>query len=444
MLSLNEIRNVHFRTSNFRGYKAEDVEAFIDEVQQSYDQLLKENADLQKKVDVLAQKLEEYQHEEDAIRSALMNAQKLGDASLRDAKHKSEIILKDATIKAEKIVSNAQSEIKREKEIVDRMQKDVSDFKTNLLKLYKEHLQIINNIRSEDVLRQATREAAQSVQIINPQFDSVPPPQQDLYSPMGQPEYREPTQNPGFNPFDIPPEFPQNDDGMGGGFNAPPPFNPAPQGAEPMSGTFGPPPPTFENTFSRNPIPPEQNAGGFDQNPQSQGFENTYNRNQNRTFESTYSRYMNKGFENTYARNKSFENTYNKNQNRAFEGTSGSRMQGFERTAARGGFKVNIAEDPPQNEQGFNGTFNPNMPFNPTPYRSEPLNQPQYPEQQNFGAFNEGSTQFNQNLPPVAPAYPGPFGGGNDGSFAAPPAPISEPAPAPQKSSPLGLFRRRK
>lgn len=170
MLSLNEIRNVHFRKSNFNGYKSEDVEAFIDEVQESYDQLLKENAELQKKVDVLAGKLEEYQHEEDAIRSALMNAQKLGDASLRDAKHKSEIILKDATIKAEKIVANAQTEIKREKEIVDRMQKDVADFKTNLLRLYKEHLTLINNIRSEDVLRPQTREYSNAVHIIETPF----------------------------------------------------------------------------------------------------------------------------------------------------------------------------------------------------------------------------------------------------------------------------------
>ena len=190
MLSLNEIRNVHFRKSNFNGYKSEDVEAFIDEVQESYDQLLRENAELQKKVDVLASKLEEYQHEEDGIRSALINAQKLGDASLRDAKHKAEIILKDATIKAEKIVANAQIEIRREKEIVERMQKDVADFKTNLLKLYKEHLMLINNIRSEDVLRPQTREHANAVHIIDTPFadERYGAPQPAVTDYMQQPQ----------------------------------------------------------------------------------------------------------------------------------------------------------------------------------------------------------------------------------------------------------------
>ncbi|MBQ6569007.1 MAG: DivIVA domain-containing protein [Clostridia bacterium] len=189
MLSLNEIRNVHFRKSNFNGYKSEDVEAFIDEVQESYDQLLRENAELQKRVDVLAGKLDEYQHEEDGIRSALINAQKLGDASLRDAKHKAEIILKDATIKAEKIVANAQVEIRREKEIVERMQKDVADFKTNLLKLYKEHLMLINNIRSEEVLRPQTREYANAVHIIDTPFadERYGAPQPDIQDYMQQP-----------------------------------------------------------------------------------------------------------------------------------------------------------------------------------------------------------------------------------------------------------------
>ena len=65
MLTLNEIRNVNFRKANFGGYRAEDVEAFIDEVQLSYDTLLRENAELVKKLEVLAAKLEEYQGEED-------------------------------------------------------------------------------------------------------------------------------------------------------------------------------------------------------------------------------------------------------------------------------------------------------------------------------------------------------------------------------------------
>ncbi len=167
MLTLNEIRNVNFRKSNFGGYRAEDVEAFIDEVQLSYDALLRENAELVKKLEVLAARISEYQQEEDSIRNALMNAQKVGDASLRDAKHKAEIILKDATIKAERIVANAQTEIHRERDIIDRMQKDIADFKARLLKAYKDHLTLINNLPTGEILTPETREMSDSVVMLD-------------------------------------------------------------------------------------------------------------------------------------------------------------------------------------------------------------------------------------------------------------------------------------
>ncbi len=198
MLTLNEIRNVNFRKANFGGYRAEDVEAFIDEVQLSYDTLLRENAELVKKLEVLAARLEEYQSEEDSIRNALMNAQKVGDASLRDAKHKAEIILKDATIKAEKIVSNAQTEIHRERDIVERMQRDIAEFKTRLLRAYKEHLTIINSLPTDEILRPETKEMSDSVQMLDrrasaPSYDRPGqiPPSSNMRKPQGIPTFEE-------------------------------------------------------------------------------------------------------------------------------------------------------------------------------------------------------------------------------------------------------------
>ena len=65
----------------------------------------KEREELAQKLDLLAQKVEEYRRDEESIRTTLLNAQKLADASVREAKHKSEVIIKDATIKGEKIVA---------------------------------------------------------------------------------------------------------------------------------------------------------------------------------------------------------------------------------------------------------------------------------------------------------------------------------------------------
>lgn len=130
MLSLNDITNVSFRKAGFSGYKPEDVDDFIDRVKNSFEELMQKNLaqreeidrveeekrQLQKKLEILAAKIEEYRSEEDEIKTALVSAQKLGDASIREARHKAEIILKDANLKAEHIVAGAEDQIRQQKQ----------------------------------------------------------------------------------------------------------------------------------------------------------------------------------------------------------------------------------------------------------------------------------------------------------------------------------------
>ena len=101
MLTLNDIINVSFRKSRLSGYNTEDVDNFIDQVKESYDELQKKNIELKeemekqnaekeqllKKLEVLAGKIEDYRQEEDEIKNALVSAQKLGDASIREARN---------------------------------------------------------------------------------------------------------------------------------------------------------------------------------------------------------------------------------------------------------------------------------------------------------------------------------------------------------------------
>ena len=160
MLTLNDIINVSFRKSRLSGYNTEDVDNFIDQVKESYDELQKKNIELKeemekqnaekeqllKKLEVLAGKIEDYRQEEDEIKNALVSAQKLGDASIREARHKAEIIVKDATLKAGNIASAAEENIQEQKRELERLKKEVSDFRAQLLETYKKHLTMIDAI----------------------------------------------------------------------------------------------------------------------------------------------------------------------------------------------------------------------------------------------------------------------------------------------------------
>lgn len=158
MLSLNDIINASFRKSGFSGYKTDDVDLFLDQVRDSFDQMQKkaveqdelveklraDNAQMAEKVKILADKVEEFRAQEDEIKNALISAQKVGDASIREARHRAEIIIKDANLNAEHIATAAEEKTAEQRREMERLQRAVSDFRAKLLAAYKEHLTLID------------------------------------------------------------------------------------------------------------------------------------------------------------------------------------------------------------------------------------------------------------------------------------------------------------
>ena len=66
MLTIDEIKNISFRKATLNGgYRAEDVDSFIDEVIVSFEQLKKEKTNLVHKIDVLATRVEQYRADEE-------------------------------------------------------------------------------------------------------------------------------------------------------------------------------------------------------------------------------------------------------------------------------------------------------------------------------------------------------------------------------------------
>lgn len=178
MLTVKEINEVSFGKAGFSGYKPEDVDSFIDEVVESFQQLIAErdearkqaeefaaqnadlsakNAEIQKKLAILAQKIESYREEEDGIKDALLSAQKLARDSVQEAKDKAEIILQDAQNGARQMMDNAKIEASKaakeymtqaetKKNELEEIKRQVSAFRVSLLEMYKKHLECINHI----------------------------------------------------------------------------------------------------------------------------------------------------------------------------------------------------------------------------------------------------------------------------------------------------------
>lgn len=95
MLTPAKITNHHFEASGRNAYKAESVDTFIQEVAESYEQMFRENGEMFKKINLLAQRLEEYRNDEDNIRNALLTAQRAAEKITREAQEKADKLVAD-------------------------------------------------------------------------------------------------------------------------------------------------------------------------------------------------------------------------------------------------------------------------------------------------------------------------------------------------------------
>ena len=184
MYTADIIREVEFQKSGISGVKASEVYTFVDDVADDFEKLTRQNEELIKKLQVLADCVEEYRKSEDTVKTAILTAQKTADGIvseaeqkaagvldektklaeelekssneaaeklMNDAKTKSREIIDEATMRANKIVSEAEELARKKRSDIDKMvnqqmltynyiKDEVKNFKESIINSYKEHL----------------------------------------------------------------------------------------------------------------------------------------------------------------------------------------------------------------------------------------------------------------------------------------------------------------
>lgn len=172
MISPQEIRSVTF-DKVMRGYRPEDVDAFLQQVAQDMEQLASDNADKEKKLYILAEKIEEYRRDEDNLKTALLNAQRMGESVIREAKQKAESLLREAGIRADTLTRVAQEQSEEQQQELERVKAEVAHFKNTLLAMYKQHIELISGLPGDEEIE----EAEPVVEAVEPVRKEEPQPQ---------------------------------------------------------------------------------------------------------------------------------------------------------------------------------------------------------------------------------------------------------------------------
>ncbi len=146
MLRTEQILNAKFTPVSKGTYSAEEVDSFLKTVAASYEESLGENRELIKKISILADKIESYRNDEEAIKLALLDAHKMAesitknatdkaDALVADAENKSKILLDGANRQTSQMIDEAREQAKsivdnaREAcaSLTEKAQKDADD-----------------------------------------------------------------------------------------------------------------------------------------------------------------------------------------------------------------------------------------------------------------------------------------------------------------------------
>lgn len=153
MISIDDAKNIDFRKS-VRGYSPEDVDRFVKEVIETLEQNKREKIDLIKKLDILAKRIEKYRKDEESVRGALINAEKVKGSAVKEAESKVSDLLESAKAEAKRIIYDANLSVENQKTSYLKLQADAVVLREQLLSTYKHHIKMLEDLPTVDNISQ--------------------------------------------------------------------------------------------------------------------------------------------------------------------------------------------------------------------------------------------------------------------------------------------------
>ena len=140
MLTPQEVSERVFAKATFGGYNMAMVDEFLDVLTADYSTLYNENAVLKGKMKVLVDRVEEYQSTEEAMRKALMAAQRMADDLVKEAEQKKATIIRQAEDELSDKASLLRRQVQEEERRLEAAKQATADYVARVRQLQQKHL----------------------------------------------------------------------------------------------------------------------------------------------------------------------------------------------------------------------------------------------------------------------------------------------------------------
>ena len=146
-----DINNKEFKRG-LRGYNPEEVDEFLDEVIENYEQLYKDNSKLKEKVTLANEQIEHYKKIESTIQNTLLLAQNAEDQAKTSAEKEADMVIKNANETAQRILDKAHNDVLELNDEYEKMKQEFIKFRAKFRNFMNTQLQTFDDLE-KDVLK---------------------------------------------------------------------------------------------------------------------------------------------------------------------------------------------------------------------------------------------------------------------------------------------------
>ena len=138
-ISALDIRQQQFTVRMFRGLDPQEVEAFLEDVAEDYESVVKENALLKEQLTTLEERSRNITEHERTLQETLVTTHRLTEEMKQTARREADMIVRDAELRGEKVTEGLRAEetrLKQELVSLRRMRRQLVDEMRSTLARY--------------------------------------------------------------------------------------------------------------------------------------------------------------------------------------------------------------------------------------------------------------------------------------------------------------------
>lgn len=143
-----DINNKEFK-KGLRGYSPEEVDEFLDDVVDNYEELYKDNSKLKEKLTVATDKIEHYVKIESTIQNTLVLAQNAADQAKSVSQKEAELIIRNANETAQRILDKAHNDVIQINSEFDRTKQDFIKFRAKYRNFINTQLETFDDLEKD-------------------------------------------------------------------------------------------------------------------------------------------------------------------------------------------------------------------------------------------------------------------------------------------------------